>query len=66
MLSAMTEVVRWQPHRKQGLHSVSGPLPEPPRTHRIAKSAPPPTDRASENLEDWLGSLGVATTLDAD
>jgi hypothetical protein len=66
MLAVMTEVVRWQPHRKQGLHSVSGPLPEPPRSQRIAKSAPMPTDRAGETLEEWLSSLGVATTLDAD
>ena len=66
MLSAMTEVVRWQPHRAKGLHSVSGPLPEPPRSQRTAKSAPAPTDRAGQNLEEWLTSLGVATTLDAD
>jgi hypothetical protein len=66
MLSAMTEVVRWQAHRAQGRHSVSGPLPEPPRSQRVAKSAPVPTDRAGEMLEEWLTSLGVATTLDAD
>lgn len=66
MLSVMTEVVRWQAHRAQGLHSVSGALPEPPRSRRVAKSAPAPTDQAGERLEEWLASLVVASTLDAD
>ncbi len=66
MLSAMTEVVRWQPHRKEGAHSIRGPLPEPPRYKRTSISAPAPTDRVGQTLEDWLTSVTITTTLDAD
>jgi len=60
----MTEIQDWRgglPHKHMHL-----PLPEPPRSHHEAKSVPRATDGVARALEDWLGTVAVATTIDAD
>jgi hypothetical protein len=47
-------------------HWAARPLPEPPRTHRMSKSAPPQHDRIGLLLEDWMRELTVGNTLDGD
>jgi hypothetical protein len=52
--------------RVQARHWAARPLPEPPRSHRLSKSAPPPSDRLDNLLEDWMRDLTVGNTLDGD
>jgi hypothetical protein len=47
-------------------HWAARPLPEPPRSKRISRSAPPPVDRRGEQLEQWLRELTIGNTLDAE
>ena len=47
-------------------HWAARPLPEPPRTHRLSKSAPPQHDRVGLLLEDWMRELTVGNTLDGE
>lgn len=59
----MTEVVKWRdPLTKR----FRVPLPEPPRSHHISKSVRLPKDKTGRDLEDWLRSIAVSTTVDAD
>jgi hypothetical protein len=50
----------------QARHWAARPLPEPPRTYRVSKSARPPIDRIGRQLEDWLRELTVGNTLEGD
>lgn len=60
----MTKITRW---RVLGAKRYApGPLPEPPRTHRVSEIARAPKDRLARALEDWLSDLTVASTVDAD
>ena len=52
--------------RMQARHWAARPLPEPPRSHRVSKSAPPPLDRIGALLEDWMRELTVGNTLEGD
>ena len=52
--------------RAQTRHWAARPLPEPPRSHRMSKSAPPPHDRIGVLLEDWMRELTVGNTLDGE
>lgn len=52
--------------RVQARHWAARPLPEPPRSHRTSKSAPPPHDRIGILLEDWMRELTVGNTLDGE
>jgi hypothetical protein len=52
--------------RAQARHWAARPLPEPPRTHRVSKSATPPVDRLERQLEDWMRELAVGNTLDGE
>jgi hypothetical protein len=52
--------------RAQGGHWAARPLPEPPRSHRMSKSAPPQHDRIGLLLEDWMRELTVGNTLDGE
>ena len=47
-------------------HWAARPLPEPPRSHRTSKSAPPQHDRIGILLEDWIRELTVGNTLDGE
>jgi hypothetical protein len=47
-------------------HWAARPLPEPPRTYRVSKSAPPQRDRIGMLLEDWMSELTVGNTLDGE
>jgi hypothetical protein len=47
-------------------HWAARPLPEPPRTRRVSKSAPRPVDRDGMLLEDWMRELTVGNTLDGE
>jgi hypothetical protein len=47
-------------------HWAARPLPEPPRSRRISKSAPPQHDRIGLLLEDWMRELTVGNTLDGE
>ena len=47
-------------------HWAARPLPEPPRSHRLSKSAPPQHDRIGMLLEDWMRELTVGNTLDGE
>jgi hypothetical protein len=49
-----------------GKHWAQRALPEPPRHHRMSKTAPEPRDRFGRDLEEWLGDLTVTSTHDAD
>ena len=60
----MTAVVNWRgDHVRRHDHL---PLPEPPRSRHVSKSVPLPKDAIGRLLEDWLGDLSVASTVDAD
>jgi hypothetical protein len=50
----------------QARHWAARPLPEPPRSHRLSKSAPPQHDRIGLLLEDWMRELTVGNTLDGE
>jgi hypothetical protein len=52
--------------RVKARHWAARPLPEPPRSHRVSKSAPVPLDRIGRLLEDWMRELTVGNTLDGD
>jgi hypothetical protein len=52
--------------RVQARHWAPRPLPEPPRSHRLSKSAPPQHDRIGLLLEDWMRELTVGNTLDGE
>ncbi|TMC44066.1 MAG: hypothetical protein E6J23_08750 [Chloroflexi bacterium] len=52
--------------RFKARHWAARPLPEPPRSHRFAKSAPAPNDRLGRLLEDWMRELTVGNTLDGE
>jgi len=52
--------------RVQSGHWAARPLPEPPRSHRMSKSAPPQHDRIGMLLEDWMSELTVGNTLDGE
>jgi hypothetical protein len=52
--------------RVQARHWAARPLPEPPRTYRISKSAPAQHDRIGLLLEDWMRELTVGNTLDGE
>ena len=52
--------------RMPARHWAARPLPEPPRTHRMSKSAPPQHDRIGLLLEDWMRELTVGNTLEGD
>jgi hypothetical protein len=47
-------------------HWAARPLPEPPRSHRLSKSAPPQHDRIGMLLEDWMRELTVGNTLEGE
>lgn len=47
-------------------HWAARPLPEPPRSHRVSKSAPAPNDPLGKLLEDWMHDLTVGNTLDGE
>ena len=52
--------------RAKTRHWAPRPLPEPPRSHRVSKSAPPQHDRIGMLLEDWMSELTVGNTLDGE
>ena len=52
--------------RVQARHWAARPLPEPPRSHRVSKSAPVQLDRIGRLLEDWMRELTVGNTLEGD
>ena len=52
--------------RTPARHWAARPLPEPPRSHRLSKSAPVPLDRLGKLLEDWMRDLTVGNTLDGE
>jgi hypothetical protein len=52
--------------RTQARHWAARPLPEPPRSRRVSKSAPAPLDRIGKLLEDWMRELTVGNTLEGD
>jgi len=52
--------------RSSAGHWAARPLPEPPRSHRLSKSAPPQHDRIGMLLEDWMSELTVGNTLDGE
>jgi hypothetical protein len=52
--------------RAQTRHWAARPLPEPPRSHRISKSAPAQHDGIGAALEDWMRELTVGNTLDGE
>ena len=52
--------------RYQARHWAARPLPEPPRSHRRSKTAPPQSDRLGKLLEDWMRELTVGNTLDGE
>lgn len=52
--------------RLESRHWAARPLPEPPRSRRISKSAPLPLDRIGMLLEDWMRELTVGNTLDGE
>jgi len=52
--------------RTQARHWAARPLPEPPRSHRVSKSAQPPLDRIGRLLEDWMRELTLGNTLDGE
>jgi len=52
--------------RVHARHWAARPLPEPPRSHRLSKSAPVPLDRLGKLLEDWMRELTVGNTLDGE
>jgi hypothetical protein len=52
--------------RMQARHWAPRPLPEPPRSRRVSKSAPVPLDRLGRVLEDWMRELTVGNTLDGE
>jgi hypothetical protein len=54
------------PVHVQARHWAARPLPEPPRTHRLSKSAPPQHDRIGILLEDWMRELTLGNTLDGE
>jgi len=54
------------PARSSAGHWAARPLPEPPRSHRVSKSAPPQHDRIGMALEDWMRELTVGNTLDGE
>lgn len=59
----MTAVVKW---RDPLTKHFRVPLPEPPRYRHNAKSVRPPKDVTGRALEDWLRTVAVTTTVDAD
>lgn len=59
----MTAVVKW---RDPLTKHFRVPLPEPPRYHHLSKSVRLPKDKIGRDLEDWLKSVAVSTTVDAD
>jgi hypothetical protein len=61
-MAAITQDLAHAPAR----HWAARPLPEPPRSHRVSKSAPAPIDRIGMLLEDWMRELTVGNTLDGD
>lgn len=52
--------------RAEARHWAARPLPEPPRTYRRSKSAPPQHDHIGMLLEDWMRDLTVGNTLDGE
>jgi hypothetical protein len=52
--------------RRPARHWAARPLPEPPRSHRISKSAPAPLDRLGKLLEDWMRELAIGNTHDGE
>jgi hypothetical protein len=61
-MAAVTQDLAQLPAR----HWAARPLPEPPRSHRMSKSAPPQHDRIGLLLEDWMRELTVGNTLDGE
>lgn len=47
-------------------HRIPRPLPEPHRSKRVSRAAPPPIDRLGRLLEDWLAELPVRYTHSGD
>jgi hypothetical protein len=60
----MTAVVNWRGDGRRAHFHL--PLPEPPRHRHTSKSVPAPKDAEGRVLEDWLSSLTVTRTIDAD
>jgi len=52
--------------RLAGLHWAKRPLPEPPRTRRVSRSARAPRGRLDDELEAWLREQSVSYTYDGD
>ena len=52
--------------RTPARHWAARPLPEPPRSRRISKSAPAPLDRLGKLLEDWMRDLTIGNTHDGE
>ena len=47
-------------------HWAARPLPEPPRSKRVSRSATPPVDDLGRQLEDWMSDLTVGNTIDGE
>lgn len=60
----MTEITRWRSGRPRKHFHL--PLPEPPRTRQVSRIARASKDGTAKALEEWLGELTVARTVDAD
>ncbi len=52
--------------RSRGRHWAARPLPEPPRTRRISRTARAPLDRIGRLLEEWLAELVLGNTIEGD
>ncbi len=61
----MTAVIQWR-EAASGKHWAPRALPEPPRHHRMSKTAKLPSDKVGRDLEAWLGDLTVASTHDGE
>ncbi len=59
----MTEITRWRRGPRTHRHL---PLPEPPRSRKVSRTATAQKDGTGRALEDWLRELTVARTMDAD
>jgi hypothetical protein len=60
----MTEITRWRSAGPRKHFHL--PLPEPPRTRQVSRTARAPKDGTARALEEWLRELTIARTVDAD
>ena len=59
----MTEVTKW---RDPSAKHFRTPLPEPPRYRHVSKISRTAKDKTGRALEEWLETVAVTTTIDAD